>query len=55
MRIGDMRAVMIEGPSREAKEPIDLGSCAYVNQLTNTQERDAFGLSSFGPSNRGFH
>ena len=35
-RIGDMRAVMIEGPSREANEPIELGSCADVNQLANT-------------------
>jgi len=31
-----MRAVMIEGPSREANEPIELGSCADVNQLANT-------------------
>ena len=35
-RIGEMRAVMIEGPSRQANEPIELGSCADVNQLANT-------------------
>ena len=53
-RIGDMRAVMIEGPSREAIEPIGLGSCA-VCQLIGQMVRNVtvLCLSGLGPSNHG--
>jgi len=43
-----MRAVMIEGPRREANEPIEIGSCAYVNQLANSSECEGIVSLRFG-------
>ena len=44
-----MRAVMIEGPSREGIEPIELGSCALC-QLVGEKgpKRDGFVSLRFG-------
>ena len=40
--------LLIEGPRREANEPIELGSCAYVNQLANSSECEGIVSLRFG-------